>query len=98
MPIPLYEPRMLARCPGEFMNAATIDAGDDELFIPTFSAAASAPHRLSIGLSDWCDNPPSAAMCGDHGSANPSGQACAVSAGSPAAPRSALTRARICPS
>ena len=98
MPIPLYEPRMLARCAGEFMKAATIEAGDDELFIPTFSAAAWAPHWLSIGLSDWCDNPPSAAMCGDHGSANPSGQGCAVRAGRPAAARSAFTSERICAS
>ena len=86
---------MLARCPGEFIKAATIDAGDDELFIPTFSAAAWAPHRLRTGLSDWCDSTPSAAMCGDHGSANSSGHACAVSAGKPAAVRSALTSARI---
>jgi hypothetical protein len=37
-------------------------------------------------------------MCGDQGSANSSGQACAVSAERPAAVRSALTSARICPS
>jgi hypothetical protein len=34
-------------------------------------------------------------MCGDHGSANPSAQACAASGRRPAADRWALTRARI---
>ena len=63
--------------------------------MPTFSAAACPPHRLRIGFSDWCDSRPSAAMCGDHGSANPSGQVCAARGRRPAADRSALTRARI---
>jgi hypothetical protein len=86
--------RMLARCGGESMNAATMLAGDWELFIPTFSAAVCPPHRLRIGLSDWCESRPWAAIWGDHGSANLSGQACAVNGGRPAAARSALTRFR----
>ena len=77
------------------MKPATMSPGDAELFMPTFSAAACPPHRVRIGFSDWCDSRPSAAMCGDHGSANPSGQVCAARGRRPAADRSALTRARI---
>src|SRR6478672_7940443 len=86
---------MLARCGGEPMKPATMSPGHAELFMPTFSAAACPPHRLRTGFSDWCDSRPSAAMCGDHGSANPSGQVCAARGRRPAADRSALTRARI---
>jgi hypothetical protein len=66
--------------------------------MPTFSAAARAPHRLRIGPSDWWEIPPAAAIFGDQGWANESGHDWALRGRSPALLLWAFTRVRICAS